>query len=352
MIRTLGIKQNKNLVGELGDLGTLANHAASASVFQDYRDRKAKNTVRRQDADLALFSEFLRSSGVDITGERLTTDPEAWTGVTWGLAASFMSWQLARGFAVGSINVRLSTVKTYAKLALKAGAIDPAAYALIQAVEGFSHREVKHIDAERKAVALPTRVGPKKAAPVGLKRSDADRLKDQPDTPQGRRDRLLMCLLLDHGLRVGEAAALEVEGFDLEDGLVRFYRSKVDRVQVHRLTPETLEAARAYFMDAPKSGSIWRSSASKQDGTAKFRAGALTGRGMSARALTRRVKALGAAIGLPGLSPHDCRHYWATLAAMNKTPIDRLKDAGGWSSPAMPLRYVQAAEIANEGVRL
>jgi hypothetical protein len=32
--------------------------------------------------------------------------------------------------------------------------------------------------------------------------------------------------------------------------------------------------------------------------------------------------------------------------------IDGLQDAGGWSSPAMPLRYVEAAKVANEGVRV
>ena len=29
-----------------------------------------------------------------------------------------------------------------------------------------------------------------------------------------------------------------------------------------------------------------------------------------------------------------------------------LQDAGGWASPAMPLRYVEAAKIANQGVLL
>ena len=48
----------------------------------------------------------------------------------------------------------------------------------------------------------------------------------------------------------------------------------------------------------------------------------------------------------------DSRHYWATQAARNGTLIDRLQDAGGWASPAMPWRYVEAAKIANEGVRL
>jgi len=73
---------------------------------------------------------------------------------------------------------------------------------------------------------------------------------------------------------------------------------------------------------------------------------------MTERASTARVRTLGLAIGVHGLSAHDYRHHWATQAARHKTPIDRLQDAGRWSSPAMPLRYVEAAEIANEGVRL
>jgi integrase len=73
---------------------------------------------------------------------------------------------------------------------------------------------------------------------------------------------------------------------------------------------------------------------------------------MSARAITARVRELGEAVGVKGLSAHDCRHYWATRAAREGTPIDRLQDAGGWASPAMPLRYVEAAKIANEGVKL
>ncbi len=74
--------------------------------------------------------------------------------------------------------------------------------------------------------------------------------------------------------------------------------------------------------------------------------------GMVARSITIRVGFLGNQIGVEGLSAHDCRHYWATQAARSGTPVDRLMDAGGWSSPAMPLRYIEAAKIANEGVRL
>lgn len=52
------------------------------------------------------------------------------------------------------------------------------------------------------------------------------------------------------------------------------------------------------------------------------------------------------------LSPHDCRHTWATLASRAHTPLERLMDAGGWASYAMPLRYIQTNDIANDGVTL
>lgn len=323
--------------------GQAANRAAASAVFADYRSRKAENTIRRQDADLALFSDFLQSAGVK-TGN-LAEDPQAWQGITWGLVEAFARWQLTKGYAVGSVNVRLSTVKTYAKLALKAGTIQPGEYAMIRAVEGYSRKEGKRVDERREAADLPTRKGEKKADPVTLTRNQAKALKKtRPMTPQGRRDALLMCLMIDHGLRVGEVAGLQVCNFDLQAGELRFYRPKVDLEQTHKLTSDTLQAARLYLAeDAPAEGIIWRGS--RKDGS-------LTKQGLSERAITQRVAELGAEVGAEGLSAHDLRHYWATLAARNGTPIDRLQDAGGWASPAMPLRYVERAAIANKGVLL
>jgi integrase len=73
---------------------------------------------------------------------------------------------------------------------------------------------------------------------------------------------------------------------------------------------------------------------------------------LSIRAIFNRVRLLGRQIGLSDLSPHDCRHTWATLASRAHTPLERLMDAGGWASYAMPLRYIQSNEIANDGVKL
>jgi integrase len=55
---------------------------------------------------------------------------------------------------------------------------------------------------------------------------------------------------------------------------------------------------------------------------------------------------------LKGLSAHDGRHSWATKAVRSGTDPFALQEAGGWNSLAMPRRYVEAARIANEGVKL
>jgi integrase len=333
----------------LAQAGQVANGIAARSVFVDYRARKAANTLRRQANDLALFAEYLGAAGLQV-GD-FASDPQAWRGVTWGLVEGFARWGLQQGYAVPSVNVRLATVKTYARLAMKAGALDQTEYAMITTVKGYSHKESKRVDEQRQAAELPTRKGAKKSAAVSIDPEQAARLMAQPETAQGRRDSLLMALLLEHGLRVGEVARLAVTDLDLKAGKLTFYRPKVDKTQTHALTPQALKAARAYFKhDAPKKGNLWRASASKSNG--KKAAGTLTKQGMSERALTKRVKALGEAVDLLGISAHDCRHYWATQAARNNTPLDRLQEAGGWNSPAMPLRYVETAKIANEGVKL
>jgi integrase len=61
------------------------------------------------------------------------------------------------------------------------------------------------------------------------------------------------------------------------------------------------------------------------------------------------VELLGRHAGIENLSPHDCRHYAATYEARKGTQLDRLIDMFGWNSPAMAMRYIEAAHIANEG---
>lgn len=305
----------------LAQAASAADRAAARALFADYRARRAAETIRRQDADLACFTAYLAAAQAAPSGD-LATDPLAWSGITWGLVAGFLAWQGQQGYAIGSINVRLATVKAYAKLATQAGTIAADAYALISLVPGYRAAEGRRVDAKRETTR---KAGAKKAEPTSLTRAHAAQLKAQPEP----RDALLMALLLDHGLRIGEVVLLRAADFDRARGVLRFYRPKVDKLQQHRLSAAALAAIEAGALDGVE--------------------GALFG---VDRTIRRRVREFGRALGLASLSPHDCRHAWATFATRAGTPLKSLQDAGGWSSPAMPLRYAESEEIANTGVKL
>jgi integrase len=214
----------------------------------------------------------------------------------------------------------------------------PQEYALIRAVQGYSYREQNRIDSKRKI----TRIGLKKAEPVKMTPEQVAQLKTQPDTPQGRRDALLMCLLLDHGLRVGEVSGLSVSDFNLPEEQLRFFRPKVNKEQIHHLTRDTLRAIKACQShgDLLAQGLLLRRSLRNEE---------LGAAGMTERAITARVGLLGKQIGLVGLSAHDCRHFWATSAARHGTDPFVLQEAGGWSSLAMPRRYVKITRSLTTG---
>ena len=322
-----------------------ADQAARAYLFAEERARRSANTIRRHNADLAVFARYLLAVGlppvpVDADGVvLLATSAAPWAGLSWGMVKGFAAWMLTQGYAIASINARLATVRLYASWAAQAGVLPAEMVVLIKGVKGYAHRDAHNLDAAR----ATTRIGTKKATFHVLSREQVRRLKVQPDIPQGRRDRVLLHLLLDHGLRCGEVARLPAEAIDPERGTMTFYRPKVYKTQTHILTPGTQAALAAYLgRDVPLTGSLlW----------ASRKSGQLTMSGMSERAITSRVAELGRAVGVEQLSAHDLRHTWATLAARAGTPVDRLQDAGGWNSPVMALRYLEAAAIANAGVR-
>lgn len=356
--------------------GEAANHAAADYLFADYRQRRAAKTIRTQTAALLLWVYYL--SEVGAAGELLAEAkawatshfddkeladlleyaqsqqsslpiiygahycqhvPRAWQGVTWGLVEGFVKWLLNQGYSVASINNRLSAVKVYTRLAAKAGVISPTAQALIREVRGYGSTEGKRVDKVRAQI----RVGHKKEEAIVLTAQQARLLKTKhPPTPQGIRDRLLICLFLDLGLRASEVAALTVEDL-AESGYVTVYRQKTDTVDRMELTADLLAALAAYERFIRQSGALLRGSRKN---------GKLTNQVMSVRAIGARIKILGRDIlGTWELSPHDLRHTWATRAAKESNPFV-LRDAGGWTNMQTPSRYVKRSKVVNEGIRL
>jgi len=339
-------------------VGQAANQAAQNTIYQDFRAGKASSTLTAHDRDLATFARFLsslpdvlggeRGASVaalrSITGEALAGQPGAWANITAGLVKMFKRWQEAQGFAISSINRALSTVKVYAGLAFEAGVLDETTHSLIRMVKGYRHKEGRHVDEKRPV----TRVSNQKSEAVEIPVSKIKALKLQMhdlETAQGRRDALIMCLLLDHGLRVSELVNLKVGGVDLETGRIRFYRPKVDNWGHHEMFRDTLLVMQRYFAegDAPMMHDAPLIRASRKGG-------ALTSPGMSRRAVFSRVRQFGYAQGVDGLSPHDCRHSCATRLARAGTQIKGLVDFFGWNSPAMAMRYVEAQAIHTDGV--
>ena len=327
---------------DLARAGALADSYARAGILADYQMRLAANTRRRQQSELAVFCEYLAQIPVVRTASALYTDLSAWAGITHGLIEGYLKWQLGKGVAINTINIRLATIKRYCALAARAKVLSTEEQALIRLVQGYTQKAGRNIDRAREVC----RIGAKKAEPTVISPAHAGLLKRQPGTPLGRRDALLMCLLLDHGLRVSEIVALKVADMDLARGRFAFYREKVDLVQIHTFTPDTLKAAQAYLPDVAEQDYLFAGS----DARRKSKRG--TAGTMETRSVNDRVRTLGEGIGITRLSPHDCRHFWATEALAYGTSIDRLQQAGGWTSPAMPLRYANTSKIANEGVKL
>lgn len=313
-------------VNSIANIAEQAEQFSKATRLTRYHEGLRDETIRRQKTDLATFARFLGT--VHTHSGDFYNDLHAWAGVKAGLIEAFIAWQKIQGYAIGTINVRLATLKAYCHLAYEVGILDIDTHTHIQGVKGIQRKQARNIDARREV----TRVGYKKAQAVEIP-LELLRLLKFPDTGAlGKRDALLMCLLLDHGLRVGEIAILKRNSIAMRSRLLTFYRPKVDEPQTDRLTDDTLIAARAYLATLPARQELLFD--------------------LAIISIQERVRKLGELVGIQGLSPHDCRHSWATRAASHGTPIDRLRQAGGWSNIQTPLRYIRDSAIANEGVIL
>jgi integrase len=328
----------------LSRIADLADLYAQHEVFARYHKRQARNTRIRQLWDLKAFATFCLEAGARAVGATLTADvstltqalfleASTWRFVSAGLVQLFVSWMEQHGYAIQTMNVRLSTIKRYCRLATDAAVLPQEELYRISRVQGYRHKEGRHIDRERPV----TRRGPKKAEPNMLTDEQATWLKRCHDTttPEGRRASTILCLLLDLGLRVGELVALRVQDIQLSRGTLRFYREKVDMEQTHVLSSDCLQALRAYLPDVQGERYLFPG---------------YKGKHLSTRLVEYLLKDLGDQLGIDHLSPHDCRHYWITYHSRRQKNLAQLQRAGGWSSPAMVLKYYVASEVANEGL--
>lgn len=347
---------------------TIAAEYARDELYELHELSLAPGTLEAHKIDLRTFCEFLaKALPADVPvpdAEALRTTPEAWRGIGFGLASTYRRWLLAQGYAMGTVSRKLSSMRVYAKLAAAVDDSLAEAVSGVRLVGGHNGRLAENVDDKRREAGTPTRKSTKRAAEEmrALTPAQIKALKAQCDasTPQGRRDAVLITLLVDHGLRIGEAVGLVVSGvvrigdkvhdvgLDLDSGTLRFYREKVRLVQTLKLSSDCLVAMRRYVDagDCPAMGYILR-------GSRKGGALLSSDKPMSTTAASARVTELARRADIGRLSAHDCRHTWASaISRLFPGKKDEIQQAGGWSSDAMLRRYIAPLECANESISI
>lgn len=191
------------------------------------------------------------------------------------------------------------------------------------------------------------------SATVGLTPSEVDALIAAASAQRGptaARTRLVVALLADLGLRVGELVSLDVSDVGVERGhrSVRF-TGKGGKPRRRALTPgaaaaldEYLAARAAVPPPADGSGgSPGRAPAPGSGGGGPLLVTA-SGARLDRHAVFRLIRRLAAAAGIPGaerLSPHSLRHAFATAARDEGVPLEDVQDAMGHADPRTTRRY-------------
>lgn len=178
-------------------------------------------------------------------------------------------------------------------------------------------------------------------------RERADAFRRDP-TPHRRarhlaaaRDRALVRLLADLGLRIGEALGLDVDALAHNNGRRTLrYRAKGGRLRERPLSPQVAGAIDDYLAArATAAGDRLRDLAGPLFAT--------TGRHAAAGRLTEpaaflTVRRLARLAGLPSadrLSPHSLRHAFATNARELGIPLEDVQDAMGHADTRTTRRY-------------
>ena len=155
--------------------------------------------------------------------------------------------------------------------------------------------------------------------------------------PLGIRNKAIVYLLLDTGLRSAEVCSLEMKYLDMEERRLQA-RIKGGRWHHRYFSEKTADALNEWLV---MRSSFFVSSKSKD----RIFLGAINGyqgTPLSSSGLRILIRKLGKIAGLGPLSPHDFRRTFAVLSMRAGANPQAIKEAGGWSSIAMVEHYTRA----------
>lgn len=150
--------------------------------------------------------------------------------------------------------------------------------------------------------------------------------------------RPLLLFLLGTGARMSEAIELDWREVDLAGRRAIFWRTKSGRRRVASLPPRVVCA----LANLPhREGAVFR----RQDGAPYADRARMYGGHIK----TGWAAAIRRAQLDPALTPHDCRHTWASWHYAIHRDVLALKTEGGWSSVALVERYAHLMPAGQQG---
>ena len=268
-------------------LATVPNSSSSlavgrAAIVETFLAGRTPRTFEAYGQDLQNFSRFIGARSSEEAVRRLLDHGKGEANAT---AHAYRADLVGRGLAPSTINRRLAALRSLVKLARLFNKVD---YTLdVESVKSSPYRDTR---------------GPGRAG-VRLLLDELDRHQDA----KAKRDRALVRLLYDLGLRRGEAVGLDMADVDLKAGTVSILGKGRTEKETLTLPDPTRNALEAWVsVRGTKEGPFFVN----YDRAAK-------GERLTGRSVARILDALGGAVGLK-VRPHGLRHA-AITEALDKT---------------------------------
>lgn len=255
-----------------------------------------------------------------------------------GLLDGYRAWREAIGDGPNGVTTRVYAVRTFLRVAYRDGVLT---HEQAQALGVKAYRQRQKRDEQ----------------PVGrrLSRSEVRSLRQavNESTRKGKRDRLILDLMLFAGLRREEVANLKLEDFRQDGGrlwiVLAGKGSKTRRVKVHDTLYRSIEAWLAAAGLSFTGGGFLLRGVNKGDHVSET--------SINSSVVGRLVAEYGAAAALAPLaganrlSPHDLRRTCARNAYDNGASLMLVQQMLGHSDPKTTARYIGAySEDANTAV--
>ena len=256
--------------------------AGRSSVVETFLSGRTPRTLEAYGQDLQDFARHLGAKSSEEAVNRLLANGK---GAANAGAHTYRGDLVARGLAPSTVNRRLAALRSLVKLARLFNLVD---FTLdVESVKSKPYRDTKG----------PGRIG------VRLLLNELERRQDA----KAKRDRSLVRLLYDLGLRRGEAVALDLEDVDLKAGTVSILGKGRTEKETLTLPDPTKSALESWLsVRGDKEGPLFVNFDRAGKGTR------LTG-----RSVARILEDLGESVGLK-VRPHGLRHA-AITEALDRT---------------------------------